>query len=334
MRAFVTGGTGFVGGELIRALRAAGHPVRALVRPSGDRAAVERAGAEPFPGDLDQPATLAAACDGCDVVYHAAARVDIVGSTDEFHRTTVAGTAALLDAARRAGVRRFVHVSSCAVYHPRQFRAGVIREDTPVLPPPRWSRYGRAKLAAERLICEATDIDWSILRLGWVYGPGNRSYRQYLQPFLRDRKLRIIGRGDNPLALVHVDDAARAILLAGTQPAASRRILLVAHDEPITQRQFMDALADAFAAPRIKDSIPFAAAFAFAAVCEWLGLRPLQGTLSRNGICLTGLPQRLDCSATRQLLNWTPEIPFTAGMRDTADWFRQHESASQRLAHA
>src|SRR5207248_2536634 len=97
----------------------------------------------------------------------------------DFHRTTVAGTEALVREAKAAGVRRFVYVSSCAVYHPDMLLAGVIREDTPIQQPPSWFRYGRAKLAAEDVVRReiAPPAEWVILRLGYLYGSRNRAMR-------------------------------------------------------------------------------------------------------------------------------------------------------------
>ena len=117
MRVLVTGGTGFVGSHLIERLIARGDRVHALVRAGSRRDVVESFGAEVLTGDLDDAAALAAACEDCEVIYHCAARVDFEGSEDEFQRTTVEGTRRLVNAARQAGVRRFVQVSSCGVFH-------------------------------------------------------------------------------------------------------------------------------------------------------------------------------------------------------------------------
>src|SRR5215470_10007957 len=148
MTVLVTGGTGFVGSHMIEALRGGGDSVRALVRPSGDRDLLVRLGAEPVVGDLERVDSLREACRGCDVVYHAAARVEIIGDYRDFHETTVKGTERLVEAARDAGVRRFVYVSSCGVYHPRLLSGGGVNEETPTPEPPSWFVYGRAKLAA------------------------------------------------------------------------------------------------------------------------------------------------------------------------------------------
>src|SRR5690606_40804418 len=110
--AFVTGGSGFVGRNLSRALCARGDTVRALARSEAAQATVRAAGAEPVPGDLEDMAALRRGIAGCDAVYHAAAKVDDFGDPAEFERINVTGTENVLRAAEEAGGPRVVHVST------------------------------------------------------------------------------------------------------------------------------------------------------------------------------------------------------------------------------
>ena len=107
--AFVTGGSGFIGGALVRRLLADGVGVRALVRSDASARAVRDAGAQPVPGD---PVAMALGADGCDVAIHCAARVGDWGPREEFEAVNVGGTRRAIDACARAGVRRFVHVGT------------------------------------------------------------------------------------------------------------------------------------------------------------------------------------------------------------------------------
>src|SRR5206468_1091232 len=109
---------GFVGSHLADQLCAGGDTVRALVRPASDTAHLRKLRVELAAGSLDDPSSLDKACSGRDIVYHCAARVEIVGDEREFLQTTVEGTRRILSAAGRAGVKRFVQISSCGVYHP------------------------------------------------------------------------------------------------------------------------------------------------------------------------------------------------------------------------
>ncbi len=112
---FVTGGSGFLGRNLIPALRRQGAVVRALARSDAALAVVERLGAEPVRGDLDDVAALRAGMAGCDVVFHLAARTNDWGRYEDAYRANVTGTEHALSAAHAAGVPRLVHVSTEAV---------------------------------------------------------------------------------------------------------------------------------------------------------------------------------------------------------------------------
>src|SRR5690349_12961017 len=119
MFALVTGASGFLGGHLVERLCAAGHRVRALVRTPAKAQFLAATMAEIAAGDLTAPASLASALDGVDTVFHSAAMVSNWGRWNDFQAVTVQGTENVLDAAERAGVRRFVHISTMRVYDDR-----------------------------------------------------------------------------------------------------------------------------------------------------------------------------------------------------------------------
>jgi 2-alkyl-3-oxoalkanoate reductase len=325
MRALVTGGTGFIGLHLIGQLRAAGDDVVALVRATSNRGAVKALGAEMVTGDLDDLDSLRRACQGCDIVYHSAALVDLAGSEADFHRTTVAGTARILQAAVEKDVRRFVQVSSCGVFPPSVMAAGdVIDETTPVPEPPSWFPYGRAKYHAERIVREKAgpNLEWVIIRLGYVYGPGNRTMHTHLEPVMRRKIMRIIGDGTNELAFVYVKDAVRAIVAAGRCPQAAGQTLIAVGGEVVTQRQYTDALADGFGLPRVTKSAAYGIAFFASWIGEYLFHSwPRSAVMRRSAIALTGLRQRINCDRTRKLLGWSPQVRFADGIKRTFEWY-------------
>ena len=146
----VTGGSGFVGSHLLRAARGEGYDIRALTR--GWRPPEE--GIDWIDGALDRGDSLARLCEGADAVVHIAGLIN-ASSRTAFEAVNVGGTAGMIDAARRAGVRRFVHISSLAAREPEL------------------SDYGRSKARAERLVA-ASGLDWTIIRPPAVYGPGDR----------------------------------------------------------------------------------------------------------------------------------------------------------------
>jgi len=181
----VTGGTGFVGGHLIRAARAAGHEVRALTR--GWRPPEE--GIVWIEGALDQPESLAALADGADAMIHIAGLINAPDRAG-FEAVNVGGTAATVDAARAAGVRRFVHISSLAAREPEL------------------SDYGWSKARSERVVA-ASGLDWTIVRPPAVYGPGDRETLELFK--MARRGLALLPPGGR-FSVIHVEDLCRLIL--------------------------------------------------------------------------------------------------------------------------
>ena len=337
MCVLVTGGTGFVGSHLIERLIARGDEVRALVRAGSRRDFVECLGAEAVTGDLDDSVSLASACRDCGVVYHCAARVEFVGTEEEFHRTTVAGTQRLLAAAREAGVHRFVQVSSCGVYHPDLLTAGVINEFTESPQPPKWFTYARAKHRAEAVVRDlcTTAMEWVIVRLGYLYGPRNRTMKTYLEPAMASGIMAIVGDGTNELALIDVRDVVAAIELAGSCGEAAGKVLIAAPNERVTQREYFSAMADGFGLPPVKKTVPYRVAFAAGWIGEYLIRKgPSCAIMRRSSIALTGLPQRIDCSYTQRLLGWEPRIRFASGIRDAFEWYYREYGRPAALLHS
>ena len=188
----VTGGTGFVGGHLIRAARAAGHPVRALTRgwrPPED-------GIEWIEGALDQSESLAALCAGADAVIHVAGLINAPDRAG-FEAVNVGGTAAMVEAARTAGASRFVHISSLAAREPEL------------------SDYGWSKACSEDVVA-ASGLDWTIVRPPAIYGPGDR---ETFELFKMARRGLALLPPKGRFSVIHVEDLCRLILALVDAPA-------------------------------------------------------------------------------------------------------------------
>lgn len=224
-RALVTGASGLVGAHVVQALRAAGVAVRAGVRRSRGRHVAAAPGVDVVPLELAEPATLADACAGVDLVVHCAALLH--GARDELERTNHAGTAALLDAAASTGVRHFVHVSSCAVY-----RDGPLVRAAESAPRGGGSDYARSKQAAEeRVLAAAGRLAVAVLRPVTVYGPGDRWFLPLVARVVREHALPDrIGDGAR-LGLVHAADLADAIVAVAACAGDRPRCLNVAGEE-------------------------------------------------------------------------------------------------------
>ena len=225
----VTGATGFIGTRLCRQLIEQGDEVLALTRPGGTREVPGLPGIRSYPTDLGDRAALAQALAGCEVVAHLAAprrHADAPRSAaSETDRLVVVSDMCetLVEAAARAGARRFVLASSTAVYgHPWH----EVDESSPVRPD---TSYGKARLAGERLARASGDrrgLDVTIARLSEVYGPGGASHRALVGDVLTGG-FRVVGDGKHLHQMIHVDDAARALVACGRESDAANTTVLV-----------------------------------------------------------------------------------------------------------
>lgn len=194
----VTGATGFVGQALLDRAAKAGLEVRALTRREQD----PRSGVEWVRGDLDDRAALKRLCQGAEAVIHVAGVVN-APDADGFERGNVTGTLNVIEAARRAGVPRLVHVSSLSAREPDL------------------SIYGASKARAEKLV-RASGIDWTIVRPPGIYGPRDTEYFEMFR--LARWGILPVPPRDGRSSLIHVDDLARLLLalLPGNEDVSHR----------------------------------------------------------------------------------------------------------------
>jgi predicted dehydrogenase/nucleoside-diphosphate-sugar epimerase len=218
----VTGASGFLGRHVVSELAARGARPRALVRAVPPDCE-EQDGVEFVVGTLGDDAAIARAVAGAQAVVHCAARVARRGTRADFFRDNVAGTAHLLEAARAAGVERFVHVSSIAVY---DWQTGnePVRVDTPYDPhPERRGAYTWSKLEADRLVREFErrgGLRTIVLRPGILVGPGGPPFTARLRIGPIAGRVLIVGRRTARLPLSRVEDVGRAAASAVFAPGA------------------------------------------------------------------------------------------------------------------
>jgi nucleoside-diphosphate-sugar epimerase len=245
VKAFVTGGTGFVGTHLVSALRARGDTVTCLVRSPDRVRALGWTDVQTIPGDLDSPAALRQGCDGADVVYHVAGRIS-ARNLREFLFVNRDGTARVLDAAGAAPPGRFVHVSTLAVGGPT-VPGHPIDEARPPQPV---TNYGRSKLEAEALV-RASGIPWTIVRPPVVYGERDRETLRIFR-LARAGWGPVMGDGTQELSVIYAGDLAQALIAAGTATATAGRVYYAAHPDVTTSSGLVRAVGAAVGrTPRI-----------------------------------------------------------------------------------
>ncbi len=327
----VTGATGLLGSHIVEQLRRRGQPVRALVRPTSDRAWLETQGVEFVKGDMTDPASLERACAGCDVVYHAAAKVGDWGPWDEFQRITVDGTRNVINAAIAAGVRRLVHISSISVfgYYTRDQTIDETFELGYKLY--KWAYYSRSKLEAERIARAAGrngQIEVTVIRPAWIYGERDRATIARLVAMIRKGKAKILGRGDNQLNVVYAGNVAEAAVTAATLPKANGEVYNCSNDGAITQQEYFDLLAKSIGAPPVKRKVPYRLAHLAGFVLECVGhlFRTRNPPfVTRYAVWLMGRRSYFSADKARQQLDWQATTPYEVGVPRTIKWYLEQE---------
>ena len=211
-KAFVTGGSGFVGRELIKSLRAKGCEVTALARSPKAILAVSQSGATPVAGDLSDVSALRYGMAGCETVFHAAAEVQDWGPREAFEETTVRGTARVLTAAREAGVSRLVHISTEAVL---AGGAPIVDADETVLYPAKpVGFYPWSKGIAEMGVVAANTGGFTtiVVRPRMVWGQGDTSLLPLLVGAMRSGQWAWFGSGHHRTSTCHVRNVAEGAL--------------------------------------------------------------------------------------------------------------------------
>lgn len=309
MRTFlVTGGAGFIGSHIVEALVRRGDRVRVLDNLStGFRSNIEPFGdaVELVEADLVDAEAVARAVAGVDCVFHEAALASVPLSVDHPLRTHAAcatGTVTLLDAARRAGVRRVVYASSSALYGDRP---GSPKRETD-LPAP-ISPYGAAKLAAE-YYCGAFSATFPIetvaLRYFNVFGPRQDPKNPYaavipifLTAILSGQSPVIFGDGTQSRDFTYVADVVQANLLAADAPDAANRAMNVATGRSISLLELLAGLNEVLGTKIAPTFAP-----------------PRPGDIHES---------TADIALAREFLGYAPGVPLIEGLRRSIDYYRR-----------
>ena len=291
----ITGGTGFVGARLLDAATAAGHEVRALTR----KPRRARVGITWMQGSMEERESLEQLVTGADAVIHVAGV--ITGRTAaDFDTCNVDGTATLLDAARKAGIARFVHVSSLAAREPAL------------------SMYGASKAKSEDLV-RASGLSFAIVRPPAVYGPGDR---ETLDLFRMAKRRLIFMPPNGRLSLIHADDLCR-LLLALAEPGAPAGLLIEPDDGHAggwTHRDFALALGAAVGTrPRVVH-VPARVLRAAAAADQ--AVRGANAKLTADRARYFAHRDWVaDPGRAAPASLWKASIPAREGLKSTVEWY-------------
>jgi nucleoside-diphosphate-sugar epimerase len=316
MEIFVTGGSGFVGQATIARLVAGGHRVRAMSRADASDAALRALGAEPVRCDLED--VSAAHVRGAEIVIHSAAFVEDWGPVDAWDRINVGGTRRMLQAAREAGVRRFIHIGTeAALVHGQALRDA--DESYPLAldsPYP----YCRTKALAEQAVRAANDTAGSfvtiVLRPRFIWGPGDKTLLPAILAMARGGQWRWIDHGRALTSTTYIGNLVDAIELAMTRGRAGEAYFIL-DDGVRSMHKMISALARAAGVELPEKSIPYWLAAVLAAVSErcWrvFGLRGAP-PLTRHAAMVMARDCTLNGEKARRELGYVPRVSVEEGL--------------------
>ncbi len=298
MRVLVTGGTGFVGREVVRQLAAGGHQVclltrRPEARPA--RPAAGGAGLEAVVGDVTDPASLPRALGGCEAVVHLVGIISEVGA-QTFERVHVEGTRHVVEAAARAGAVRFIHMSALGA-----------RAAAP-------ARYHQTKWAAEEAVRQG-GVPWTVLRPSIIYGPGDQFVNLFAKLSRWSPVVPVMGRGEGRLQPISVEAVAGCFVRALETPEAVGQTYDLCGSEVFTFVEVLESILAVTGRRRVRWHVPLGLARLLAAGLAWgcprlLGRAP---PLNRDQLLMLQEDNVGDPTAARRQLSLVTE-PFRVGI--------------------
>jgi dihydroflavonol-4-reductase len=323
MKAFVTGGTGFVGGAVVRKLIEAGHTVRALARPGTDTRQLDGLPVERIEGDLADAGSLRRGMSGCEWVFHVAALYSYWGHEwEEFYQTNVEGTRRVLDVAGQVGVHRIVYTSSIATLGLPKGDTPA-DEDTPVTLADKIGYYKRSKFMAEEVAREFARQGLPLVIVNPAAPVGVADHKptatgQMIVDFLNGRMPAYVDTG---LTIVDVEDVAMGHLLAMEKGRLGERYIL--GGENLSLKQVLDLLAEVSGLPQVKARIPRAVALIWAYMDTGLArLNPKHiPAATPDAVRVSSKKEYYSSAKAMRELGYT-FIPAREALRKAVVWYR------------
>jgi nucleoside-diphosphate-sugar epimerase len=317
--AFVTGGSGFIGGRLIDRLLSEGWKVKALARSERSAEAVASRGAEPVRGDIADADSIREGAHDCSYAFHAAAHVGDWAPWAEFVRGNVHGTHNALAATAAAGVHRFVHVGTEAALLAGQ--PLVNADESLPLRPDSPAPYSATKALAEQAVRQANrpqEFETVVVRPRFVWGPGDTTVLPSIVSAVKKGQFRWIGGGRHKTSTTHVDNVTEGLWLGATRGAGGAAYF-VTDGEPVVFREFVTRLlaTQGIGPPDGELPAPVARALATAGEAAWRAL-PLPGAppITRFALWVSTLECTIDITRAREELGYAPIKSIDEGLQE------------------
>lgn len=320
MRVLVTGAGGFLGGRIASKLVDKEYKVRSLARNAYPL--LDKMGIESFQGDLKNPGVVADACQGCDVVFHVAAKAGVWGSYEDYYNANVVGTENVINGCLKHGVKKLIYTSSPSVVFDGCDQEG-IGEDTPY-PEKFLNFYQKTKSIAEKkvLAANSNELATVALRPHLIWGPGDNHLTPRILDMAKKGRLRFIGKANKKIDAVYIDNAADAHILAmeklsiGSQ--ASGNVYFVTNHEPWPIEDVVNGILRAGGLSPNTRRLPFRLAYNVGALLEGIySLFSLKGEPRITRFVAKQLSQAhwFDNGAIKRDIGYVPKISMDEGFK-------------------
>jgi len=323
LSALVTGASGFIGSRLSGRLAIEeGVCVRAMVRRAKKAERLRKLPLEIVQADLLDLESLRRAIDGCDLVFHCAALVRETGNRNEFLRANVTGTENILKVSRDAGVKKFIHFSSVAVYGLNPPDGA---DETTPFQPCR-NLYCYTKIAAEKAVWAAHQearLSVVVIRPANVYGPYSNPWTVRPVKLINSGEMILINGGTGVCNYVYIDNLLDATLVAAKRDESLGEAYLISDGKAVSWKEFFGYYAQMAGKPKMR-SVP-----------EWLGktialgievsakLRGKQPKITREAVGFLTREARFSIEKARRELGYQPRFSLEEGMKLTEKWLRE-----------
>ena len=317
----VTGATGFTGMSLCKRLVANREKVIAFVRSTSNVADLLALGVECRTVDIKDRDDVMKHFEYFDLVYHiAAAYRSEPAERDEFRLVNVEATRNLLDAAKKSGVRRFIHCSTVGVQG--EIEEAPANEEYRFKP---GDHYQQSKLEGELLARKYFEdgLEGVVIRPVGIYGPGDTRFLKLFRPINKGRFF-LVGNGKNLYHMTYIDDLVEGFILAGERPEAVGEVFTIAGERYTPIRELINTIADVLGKPRPKIRIPFLPVYLASVICDKacraMGLSP---PLYPRRVEFFQLDRAFSIDKARRLLGYKPKVSLKNGLLMTAEWYKE-----------
>lgn len=319
MKILVTGGGGFLGGAVVRALTARGDEVHSLQR--GEYPALRAQGAVIHTGDMADPAAVIEAGRGCEAVIHVAGLTGVWGPYEEYFRVNVTGTRSVIDACRANGIHKLVYTSSPSVVFDGRDEENL--DETAPYPDKYYNHYQRTKATAEQLVLAANDDELSTvaLRPHLIWGPGDPHLVGRIISRARSGHLRL-ARSRKLVDTTYIDNAVDAHLAAADRidvgADCAGKVYFISNGEPLPMPALINRILDAAGMPGIDKTLPDGLLYQAGLLSEWLYWLI---NIKKEPLMTRFIARQLSCahwydiSAAKRDLGYRPRVSIEQGMQ-------------------